>query len=1024
MSFNEIEIVNSHAFRGMKDVRTLFLKDNNLHMIAEGALDDLVSLQSLDLRNNPLLTSYTTNAWHFCTNTDEYDLQEDSPTFYKNFVTSSFSDSYCSTKMDIPFDDCTRYDDGTIDCTSVQDFTSTPCNIKNENFTNIIFNFPTDTVAKTVENFYEGESNAFFQEFNSQQGSMEHAKFMKELILYETKYDLTKLKEVTSHRTEVVTIKADTVYMSAPVTIHHHLNIQARVVALDFPISMNITKEIFSENPSVEAWAHKEEYYYVGKVLMNRKSFGLVTVLQSAVEVSAIEETEVCHPQVSRVEETEMDVSDWYDQTSINLQYVCAMTVLKTLKNAPLVNDMSHYMLNFVYNSSTVGKQSTFIAAQKFNRILELNQLSAVHNVPTYSIETVSSLANLMHDRMTNYKANELQQETQLSLATGRATDMQISFETVKMQQQQYFSTELSILDSIWAAVDNQWDFDFAHRNGIEDQISSSMDAIQNQIFDMQEQELKAALDEAIMSQQHIDDVIESYENQVARLNDLVKASVDVQSQLMERLKENTNNMEHEFDNFKHAIEDWKHKQEVKAMFAIFKAVFSFGIGIATGNPEDLDIGEVIGDIMEIFDLLMELIEIIESCQDIQDMINDLDLDNLADINLSLGTSFKDSLQTMVKLKLKGTDFDELDRTATIKIGIMNQATNFEIEGADDCMMACLSVTDVGHQMINEASDFADVLLRLSEENDKLFVAKEDRERTTKQIEDITKQIEDLKAMKEQFMADREQSKKDYEDQLEEMKASYHNITDELRAEFKEKIMFSFKQFETSFNSLSKSYDRQIFLVISTIHQKFYGLKEHSMNQRAMILSLYLDFCDAEYYNSSKTCGEQNLPYMSDDIDTLLGKLIDIQWESVISNEEIPGTPIEFDGSFVIESNPDTLYGGKRNFLVDTLRNTSQVGINLRDLDVNNRFDDFWRIRIETIKLTLLDDNASPIQSSGTDFGEEIQIKIRYPTIFNDTDNYKNSNSFLAQNFACNSDYVTFGTGIIFCILSLNFFSH
>merc|ERR1719452_60375 len=239
----------------------------------------------------------------------------------------------------------------------------------------------------------------------------------------------------------------------------------------------------------------------------------------------------------------------------------------------------------------------------------------------------------------------------------------------------------------------------------------------------------------------------------------------------------------------------------------------------------------------------------------------------------------------------------------------MNQATNFEIKGADDCMMACLSVTDVGHQMINEASDFADVLLRLSEENDKLFVAKEDRERTTKQIEEITKQIEELKAMKEQFMADREQAKKDYEDQLEEMKNSYHNITDELRAEFKEKIMLSFKNFEISFNSLSKSYDRQIFLVISTIHQKFYGLKEHSMNQRAMILSLYLDFCDAEYYNSFKTCEDQNLPYMSDDIDTLLSKLIDIQWESVISNEEIPGTPIEFDGSFVIESEPDMLYG-------------------------------------------------------------------------------------------------------------------
>jgi hypothetical protein len=243
------------------------------------------------------------------------------------------------------------------------------------------------------------------------------------------------------------------------------------------------------------------------------------------------------------------------------------------------------------------------------------------------------------------------------------------------------------------------------------------------------------------------------------------------------------------------------------------------------------------------------------------------------------------------------------------------------------------------------------------------------------------------------------------------MQAAYHNISDELRAEFKEKITLSFNNFQTSFASLSKSYDRQIFLVISSIHQKFYGLKEHSMTQRAMILSLYLDFCDAEFYNSFKSCEDQNLPYMSDDIDSLLGKLIDIQWESVISNEQIPGTPIEFNGDFTIDSVTNTLYGGKNNFIVGTLKNTSHVGINLRDLDVENRFDDFWRLRLETITLQLLDADSKPIQSAGTGFGQEIQIKIRYPTIFNDTDNYKNSNSFLAQNFACNSDYVTTGEG-------------
>ena len=83
------------------------------------------------------------------------------------------------------------------------------------------------------------------------------------------------------------------------------------------------------------------------------------------------------------------------------------------------------------------------------------------------------------------------------------------------------------------------------------------------------------------------------------------------------------------------------------------------------------------------------------------------------------------------------------------------------------------------------------------------------------------------------------------------------------------------------------------------------------------------------------------------------------------------------------------------------------MDVNLKDLDTTHRFDDFWRNRIDTMKLLLLDAESNPIDSSGISTGEEIQIKIQYPTLFNDTDNLKNSNSFLAQNSVCNADYVT-----------------
>ena len=233
-----------------------------------------------------------------------------------------------------------------------------------------------------------------------------------------------------------------------------------------------------------------------------------------------------------------------------------------------------------------------------------------------------------------------------------------------------------------------------------------------------------------------------------------------------------------------------------------------------------------------------------------------------------------------------------------------------------------------------------------------------------------------------------------------------------MKTEYKEKIELSFKNFQDSFAHISKSYERQIFNVKSSIHQKFYGLKEHSMTQRAMILSLYLDYCDAEFYNSFKSCDDQNLPYMSDELDILLDKLNKIQWNSVVSDTEIPGRPVEFIARFEVDSNTELVYGGVKNYYVETLRSTYYMDINIKDLDTTHRFDDFWRIRINTMKLILLDDKSNPIESAGINTGEGIQIRIQYPLIFNDTDNHKNSHSFLAQqNLPCNSDYVTTPSG-------------
>ena len=74
-NLNQLAITNSgmeridrHAFLGLKGLRTLVLKKNKLLEIENGALDNLVNLKYLDFSHNNQLKSYTTEAWHFCTN--------------------------------------------------------------------------------------------------------------------------------------------------------------------------------------------------------------------------------------------------------------------------------------------------------------------------------------------------------------------------------------------------------------------------------------------------------------------------------------------------------------------------------------------------------------------------------------------------------------------------------------------------------------------------------------------------------------------------------------------------------------------------------------------------------------------------------------------------------------------------------------------------------------------------------------------------------------------------------------------
>ncbi len=93
------------------------------------------------------------------------------------------------------------------------------------------------------------------------------------------------------------------------------------------------------------------------------------------------------------------------------------------------------------------------------------------------------------------------------------------------------------------------------------------------------------------------------------------------------------------------------------------------------------------------------------------------------------------------------------------------------------------------------------------------------------------------------------------------------------------------------------------------------------------------------------------------------------------------------------------------------MKNNSRVDINLFDYDVYHNFDKFWRIRLDMMRVVLLDEFDRPISSPGVEFGQYILVRITYPTIFNDTNIHRDKLSFLAQDFFCAADYYTQGEG-------------
>merc|ERR1712080_191441 len=146
-----------------------------------------------------------------------------------------------------------------------------------------------------------------------------------------------------------------------------------------------------------------------------------------------------------------------------------------------------------------------------------------------------------------------------------------------------------------------------------------------------------------------------------------------------------------------------------------------------------------------------------------------------------------------------------------------------------------------------------------------------------------------------------------------------------------------------------------------------------------MAMNLFYDVCGTRFFSSFHVCDQKELPMMSDDFTTILKALNDIQWDTLTDASDLPTPTFDFV-KLTLKDDDQTL-----DYPVKTLKELGRLNVNLKRYDPKNRFDDFWRIRLKLIRLTLLQADGKPAPSPGNSIGEEIQIHVVYPTVFNNT---------------------------------------
>ena len=254
----------------------------------------------------------------------------------------------------------------------------------------------------------------------------------------------------------------------------------------------------------------------------------------------------------------------------------------------------------------------------------------------------------------------------------------------------------------------------------------------------------------------------------------------------------------------------------------------------------------------------------------------------------------------------------------------------------------------------------------------------------------IERDIKELERQQNQYERDVDKCREEYEAKVEELKQAYEEATAEDMKRFQEEITEKYTNFTATFDAMRNSYNDQLNNLAVSIQEKMFGLRDASMNQRSMIMPIFISSCDNLFYNAFYTCDQNEMPMMSEDFSTLIEDLNAIQLTYDFAIDHIGNEhPQQFgegdnvDGPYAFAITDGLLPypdgNTTREYPVTSLRDTGTMTINMKDYDpIRNdgtkEFDEYWRVRIDMVRLIMYQKDERPIPSPGETAGGYIRV--------------------------------------------------